>query len=195
MLYAVGKALRKSHACYSTLSWFLSELFEWMEPIHHDFLDDKHLGNAFKFGPKCNVKGKNSCQTIRAYFQDFLFFFNHERSVLFVNMWKKSQKILWAYLRPLDFQFHMILPCCLAILAFLPAVAIPTVAYFLPTVKKHRPALWPTREGMKGWGKTNFYKLSSNPSFPSFLYTFSLVTSRAHNYVGLRTKPKAVIIL
>lgn len=46
-----------------------------------------------------------------------------------------------AYLSTLDLQLHVILAGRLAVLALLPAVAVPSVADLLPRVQQHRATL------------------------------------------------------
>lgn len=47
------------------------------------------------------------------------------------------------YLGALDLEFHVVLPRGLAVLALLPAVAVPAVPDLLPAVQQHRPTFRP----------------------------------------------------
>jgi hypothetical protein len=52
-------------------------------------------------------------------------------------------------LRPLDLQFHVILPGRFAVLPLLPAVAVPPIADPLPAVQHHGPAFGSVIPGVR----------------------------------------------
>jgi hypothetical protein len=53
------------------------------------------------------------------------------------------------HLRPLYFQFHVILARRLAVFPLFPAVTVPAIPHFLPAVQQHGTALRPAIQKLK----------------------------------------------